>query len=169
MGEKLKSHLEVASNVAILLVALLILGFFARNLFYRNGPNLQSGLKIGDKIEHLPPALIKGEGQTLVVFMNTKCRYCTASIPFYNQLVELQQAVPNRISIVGVFTDNEEEVKVYVQRENLKMITALTDPSLFNAVGTPTLVLLDKSASVQNFWVGQLSKEQEQQVIGLFR
>jgi hypothetical protein len=54
MSEKLKSNLEVASNVAILLVALLILSFFARHLFFRNGPSLQSGLKIGDKIEHLP-------------------------------------------------------------------------------------------------------------------
>jgi hypothetical protein len=37
--------------------------------------------------------------------------------------------------------------------------------SILNVTGTPTLILADSSGRVLDFWVGKLSREEEQQVI----
>src|SRR5437588_1264244 len=152
---KLKSYLEVATNVAALLVALVVLGIFAWNQFTRHSiPQLQAGLQKGQDFVQVPGINFNTLSQTLIIAMSTKCHYCAESLPFYKQLAEAQRANGQATHIVAVFPNREDEVKQYVQQNKLDLETiAGVNLDALNISGTPTAVLIDSSGKVRDFWV----------------
>ncbi|HEX8174114.1 MAG TPA: thioredoxin-like domain-containing protein [Pyrinomonadaceae bacterium] len=164
---KLKKYLEVTTNVAVLLVAVAVLSALAWGYFVHNQkPQFQSGFQRGQSFAQLPTVSYNSAPQTLLIAMSTTCHYCSESIPFYKQLAEAQQSSGNAIHIVAVFPNSENEVKQYIQQSQLNVDTvAETDFKALNVAGTPTLLLIDKDGKILDFWVGKLSKDNEQQVI----
>lgn len=164
---KLKGYLEVATNIAVLLVALAVLGTFAWNYFGRTpAPQLQTGFQKGQTFAQVPGVSYESSPQTLLIAMSTNCHYCTESLPFYKQLVEAQRANGQATHIVAVFPNPEAEVRQYVQQNNLDLKTiAGVDFGALNISGTPTAILIDENGKVRDFWIGRLPQEQEQQVI----
>ena len=170
--QKLKTGLEVATNVAVLLVAVTILGLFAWN--YYQGRQLQtrlmSGLQKGTTLAALPGLNYSASPRTLLIAMNTRCQYCTASVPFYNQLAAFQKANDKTLRVVAVFPDTVDEVHQYVEQKQLGLETmSAMDLSKVNISGTPTMILVDSSGKILDFWVGQLATDVEQQVIESLR
>jgi len=164
---KIKESLEVATNVAVILVAVVLLSMLAR-VFFNDPPNVEmrAGLQKGQKLDNLLKGMNGNKNQTLVVALSTTCHYCEESIPFYNRLTEIQHETNSPVAIFAVFPNSEIEVREYVRRAGLNIsTTAETNFKALNLVGTPTMILLDSSGVVQNFWVGKLSKDQEQEVI----
>jgi peroxiredoxin len=164
---KLKSYLEVATNVAVLLVALVVSSVFAWNYFTRHSmPQLQTGFQKGQVFAQVPGINYHTSSQTLLIAMSTKCHYCTESVPFYQQLAEAQRASGKTTHVVAIFPNTEDEVKQYVQQNKLDLDTvADVNFGSLNIAGTPTTVLIDSSGKVRDFWVGKLPQEGEQQII----
>ena len=165
-ASKLKSSLEIVTNVAVLLVAASILFILADGFLgkYR-APSLRPGLTRGEALPALPGFEYGGAPKTLILALDTRCRYCAYSLPFYKELIEARRANPGA-RLVAVFPESADEVNRFV-RENgldLKAIPAASFDSL-GVAGTPTLILVDGSGTIQNFWAGQLSPEAEQQVV----
>jgi hypothetical protein len=168
---KLKSYLEVATNIAVLLVALAVLGTFAWNYFGRTpAPQLQAGFQKGQTFAQVPGVSYESAPQTLLIAMSTRCHYCTESLPFYKQLVEGQRANGQATHVVAVFPNPEAEVKQYVQQNNLDLETiAGVDFGALNISGTPTAFMVDSSGKVRDFWLGKLPQDKEQQIIKAVR
>lgn len=165
---KLKNYLEVTTNVAVVVVAIVVLSVFALTFFnHYQKTQVQAGLQRGQKLDRLPVATKNNAAQTLLVVMNTTCHYCSESIPFYNQLVETQHNTNNTTAIIAVFPNSENEVKEYVRQNqlNITTIAASIDFKALHVAGTPTIILIDNSGKIRDFWVGKLSKDEEQQVI----
>lgn len=164
---KLKSYLEVTTNVAVLLVALAILVTLAWNYFGRRpAPLLQAGFQKGQTFAQVPGIRYDSSPQTLFIAMNTHCHYCAESLPFYKQLADAQRTSSRATHVVVLFPNQETEVMQYVQQNGLDLETiASVDFSALNISGTPTLILLDDDGRVLDFWVGKLPQEQEQQVV----
>ena len=164
---KLKSHLEVATNVAVLLVALAILSTLAWTYFGRSpAPQLQAGFQKGQTFAQVPGVTYDSSSQTLLIAMSTRCHYCTESLPFYKQLATAQRTSGRATHIVAVFPDQEAEVRQYVQQNNLDLETvAGVDFGALKLFGTPTAILLDNNGKVRDFWIGKLLQDQEQQVM----
>jgi thioredoxin-related protein len=164
---KLKNYLEVATNAAVLLVALVVLSAFAWTYFIQK-PKLQLelGTQKGQTVAQLPTISYGNSPQTLIIAMSTKCSYCSESVPFYQQLTKKQHEDGTATRIIAIFPEMQDEVNQYIQQNQLGMTTvASVDFKPFNIGGTPTMILVDNSGKVLDFWVGRLSKDDEQQVV----
>jgi len=87
-----RERLEILTNVAVLLVAVSILAIIALNYIggQRPTPQIIEGLQRGQQFPMVSGIDYAGTASTLLIAMNTKCDYCTQSIPFYNQLADLK-------------------------------------------------------------------------------
>jgi hypothetical protein len=169
--QKLKSYLDVASNVAVLLVALVILGNFA--WVYLAGkpvPGLQSGLRKGESFSLIPGIDYSKNSQTLVIAMSSKCEYCNESISFFKQLLDANLENSNATRIVAVFPETAEEVWRYISEQQLNVNTI---PGInFKALdlpGPPSAVLISNEGKVLNFWIGKPSKDAEKEMLDSIR
>ena len=163
--QRFKYYLEIATNVAVLIVAILIIATFVKSYYaVRSLPQLQSGLQKGMSIKQLPGINYDDASQTLLVVMNTKCHFCSESVPFYKQL-EQQSQESKSSRIVAVFPNSKEEAEQYMKDKGLSLTTvAGINLSELNLAGTPTLILVDNKGMVQDFWAGKLPENTEKQV-----
>lgn len=164
-SQKLKSYLEVITTVAVLLAAVAVVKTYLFSPTQKSAAQLQSGLQKGATLEPLPGVDYGDSPQTLLIAMNTHCGFCKESIPFYNQLAELQRNNKSTRAI-AIFPNSEDEVRQYVKQQQLGLnAIATVDFNKLSLAGTPTMILVDKSGKVLDFWVGKLSTDAEQQVI----
>ena len=165
--QKLKSRLEAVTNVAVLLVAAAVLFTFAWNFnqAHRLTTRLQPGLQKGVVLGVLRGVNYGEAPRTLLVAVSTRCDHCTASVPFYNRLAELQGG-GRGLRVVSVFPEREDEVSLYASQTQLRLdAVAAADFPALNLAGTPTLILMDSAGKVLDFWIGRLSPDAEQQII----
>jgi thioredoxin-related protein len=164
---RVKTLLETATNISVLLVSLLIISAFAWGFFAKKQGTapLQVGLQRGAKLAPLPGFNYKDSSKTLLIAMSTRCAYCSESVPFYKQITEAKYAHA-QLRTAAVFPDSSDEVKQYAQQKqlNAELISGV-DLSSLDVSGTPTLILVDSNGTVLNFWVGRLSEEGEQEVL----
>lgn len=161
---KLKNYLEIITNTAVLLVAVAVLSAFTWSYFTRTlTPELQSGFKRGQDFTQLPPSIYSGSTQTLIIALNTKCSYCSESLPFYKRLAEIQRRNDRATRVVAIFPDAEDEVRQYTRQNQLDIETIpAVDFRMLDLAGTPTITLVDNSGKVLDFWIGKLSEDSEQ-------
>ncbi|HEU4712052.1 MAG TPA: hypothetical protein VFS76_10835 [Pyrinomonadaceae bacterium] len=165
--ENWAKYLEVATNVAVLLVAVALLGtLVATKLGSTPKPSFERGLQKGDVMPNLPSISYEATPRTLVMVLSTTCNYCTESLPFYKRVIEEQYKVHKQLSVVAVFPNSKTEVNDYVQRNRLEIKTvAEVLPGDLAVGGTPTLILVDAAGRVKEAWLGKLSPADEAEVI----
>jgi len=165
--EQWTKYLEVSSNVAVLVVAMALLGAIVSTRWAsQRKATFEDGLQKGQVFGRLPSLDYGAAQQTLVLVLSTKCNYCQESQPFYKRLLEAQQLSGQRTRIVAVFPNPKSEVEQYKQENqlNVESVPAL-NYGVLNVAGTPTLIMVDSTGRVLDLWVGMLSKGEEQQVI----
>ena len=60
----------------------------------------------------------------------------------------------------------DRETQEYTQREKLHLTTlGAVDFDALHVRGTPTVILVDKSGRVLDFWVGKLSTDDQQRIL----
>ena|ERR1700720_2312569 len=169
MTQKIKNSLEIATSVAVILVAIVVLTTFVRGYFNQNPqPQIQTGLQRGQQLTNLTSVIShSNDNQTiLLVAMTTTCHFCEESIPFYNQLAETFQKTSGSPAFLAVFPNPEDQVRTYAARQQLKMPTlAAVDFNSLKVNGTPTMIWLDHTGKILDFWVGKPSKTDEQQIL----
>jgi thioredoxin-related protein len=165
--EKLKSYLEITTNVAVLLVALVILGTLAWRYFTPKPEiRLQSGLQKGAVFPELPSINYNISSKTLLIALSSKCDYCSEGLPFYKELARVQQENSNSSRVIAIFSDTKDEVKQYVQGNGLDLETVSgIDFKAVNLIATPSIILVDNAGRIIDFWIGKPSKDVEQQII----
>lgn len=102
--------------------------------------------------------------KTLVLYVSTKCRYCTESGPFYQRL--LKENVSNKVKFVAVLPQTVEEGREYMDKLGIKIDEIYQSP--LQSIGvrsTPTLLLVNESGVVTDSWVGKLPPERQTQII----
>jgi hypothetical protein len=164
---KVKHSLERATNIAVILVAAVVLGTFGWNYF--NGRRIGSQLKPGLRKEAILPSLpglnYGDSSGTLLIAMNTDCDFCKASVPFYNQLADVQRNDATGIRAVAVFPNSSDQVHQFVGQHMLRLQTiAHTNLDDLKVSGTPTLILVDRQGRIVDFWLGKLSPEEQEAV-----
>lgn len=166
------SYIEVSSNIAVLVVAMALLGAIVSTRWWPSPDNvkLNNGLQKGQVVAQLPSIDFAASRQTLIAVLSTKCHYCTESLPFYRRLLEEQQRAQQATRIVAVFPNPQTEVDQYKQQNQLTLeALSAVNSSTLGVTGTPTLILIDSAGHVVDFWVGKLSQAEEQQIIEAVR
>lgn len=168
-GSRLRKSLEVATNIAVLLVAIAVLGVLALYLYNLHATpqtQLLPGLQRGATVPQVQGLSYRDAPRTLLIAMSTQCGYCKESVPFYHQIVKAEKASGMRTRIVAIFPNSQREVDLYVKQNQLEMDTrAETDFRRLHIAGTPTIILLDGAGVISNFWIGRLSEDDERQLI----
>ena len=156
--------LETLVNVAIIVVAVAVCAVLAKQYVLTSASGRSHGPEVGSKIELAGTDLSK-EDRTLLLVLQKGCHFCTDSGPFYQRLAREASARGNRVNLLAVMPQSEEEGRRYLSDLGVP-IERVTQASLskLDVSGTPTLILLDRG-KVSDVWVGKLPDESEAEVL----
>ena len=165
-------RIELAANVAIIIVAILIAAVFVRTYWlpksetpHQPGPaTIIPGTQLS-----LSGVDWKANGRTLVLALSTACHFCTESAPFYQRLAQERPKLGNT-HVIAAFPQPVADAQKYLADHGVK-VDAIIQTSLqsIGVVGTPTVILADDKGAIIESWRGKLSSEKENEVLARLR
>src|SRR5713226_9594614 len=162
----MKNKVEVAANVAVILLAVVIGSVFLMDRFAAPGPG-PNEVKAGDQLPGLHAYDWKAHDRTLVLALRNGCHFCEDSMPFYRRLAKLEQS--NQIGgvhLVAVFPDDPAVVRQVVETQQLTIeVLPGIELGQVKVQATPTVMLVDEQGRVSKVWMGQLPAAEEAEVI----
>ena len=167
---KIKNRINLAANIAILVVVILIGIVSARNYLpsFRSNKNHDYRVAAGSNVS-LSGVDWRKNGQTLLLVLDTKCPHCTASASFHQELASA--AAQNRgVQLVAVLPQDMRESKQYLSNLNVAIDDVRQSGfDVLGVQGTPTLILVNQNGKVEQSWPGKLPPEQETEVLKRIR
>lgn len=168
---QLLTGLQASANIATLIVACL-LSIALVKTYFLSGPALRptvtppslANASIGNNLKsQLPDVNWTANGETVLLALSTHCHFCTESTPFFRQLSERSGKT---FRIVAILPESTTAAQDYLKREGVH-VDQLKQMSLdkLGVVGTPTMLLFDKSGKVTKSWVGKLNLEEQSQAL----
>lgn len=157
--ERLKNTAEIASNIAVVLVAVAVLSFAIAYFWIPSKPKMIAGLEKGQQFSPVPNLDYKDTEQTLLIALNTDCPYCMESVPLYRKVMDAYPRGNKSLRIVALFPNKIKEVADYLTANALN-VDSVADLNLdaLHVPGTPTMILVNGRGEVQNFWLGRLGE-----------
>jgi len=153
--------IEVFANIAIVLVAALIVGIVYEQHHFGRGSN-RAVIAVGASVP------LKGidwaaTSSTLVMGMSTQCHFCTDSAPFYKDLVS--RVSPEKVHLLAILPQSPNESRRYLNNlgVNISDVRQVSLPTI-PISGTPTLLLVNGKGKVTRTWQGKLSPTQQTEV-----
>lgn len=95
----------------------------------------------------------------LIDFWESWCGYCILAIPKIEKLYNQYHA--KGLYVIGVTTENIDQIKKIVQRNNLTYPTVVGDKKIlddYKVSGRPTYVLIDANGKIVDYATGDLDK-----------
>jgi len=161
----MKKKLEIAANLAVIVLAVVIGSVFLRDRFARPGPD-PNEVKVGDQLPGLHAYNWKAHDRTLVLALRSGCHFCEASMPFYRKLAQLEQSNHTGVHLIAMFTDDPAIVRQVVETQQLTIeVVPGFELGQVKVQATPTLMLVDEQGRVSKVWMGELPAAEEAEVI----
>ncbi|MGA9770231.1 MAG: hypothetical protein WBV94_14415 [Blastocatellia bacterium] len=164
---KVKNFIEVASNVAVVVVALVVVISFIRGYISPSpAVRLQGGLQKGTQFPQVIGIDFSKSQRTLLVALDPNCESCVESFPFFKSLADKLYSKSNEAKMVVMFESSEETTKRYVRENQLKADAVFgTDFKAFNLSAIPAIILINNQGTIIDFWLGKPSNSIEEQII----
>jgi thiol-disulfide isomerase/thioredoxin len=165
--KNVQSKLEIGANIAIIVVAVLIVGLLIRLFFLPGGqqstkteypPTPVTGTKV-----NLPGVDWEHQSQTVLMVLQKGCHYCSESAPFYQKLVK--SAAGKDVKFLAVIPQTKEVSENYLSELGISGVE--TKQATLNSLqvrGTPTLIVVNEKGEITKVWIGRLPPEKEQEV-----
>ncbi len=172
MERTIQKKIEVAANIAIIVVAVILITVVTRQYLLpsRGRDQVQragapKGPQRGDAVK-LPGVDWLRNGKTILIAVSTNCRFCTQSAPFYQRLVNEHDDA----QLIALVPQTGEEGQAYLEKLGVKIgdVRQISYDSI-GVSATPTLILVDSSGKVANAWVGALPPDKENEVVRMLR
>lgn len=167
----LHKRVELLSNISIIVVATL-LGVVLVHRYLLPG-SLKSQAVEGAQIKpgmklSLPGVDWGRSTKTLLLVLSTNCHFCTESAPFYQRLAQ-EKAKHGDTSLIAVMPQSVSEAQKYLSDHGISVdqIRQATSGAPY-ARATPTLIMVDRTGSVIESWVGKLPPDKEVEVLNRF-
>lgn len=160
----LSKRIELLSNLAIIIVALLIGVVLVKNYLLPNTAQLSPQIAAGTKIS-LPETDWSQNKQTMLVVLQKGCHFCSESAQFYQRLAK-ETAGRSDVRLVAVLPQQTSDSKQYLNDLGVP-IDDVKQASLTSVGvrGTPTLILVNDKGAVTDSWVGKLPNSKEAEVL----
>lgn len=164
-------RVELLANVAIIVVALLLSAVLVKNYLPAGSARADGGAAANGLVNAGAKLSLQGvdwsrSDQTLVLALSNSCHFCSESGPFYQRLAQSGGAT----RFIAVLPQPVEDGQKYLDKLHVPVSEVRQSPlSALGVEGTPTLLLVDKSGTVKNVWVGRLQTEQEAAVLEAVR
>lgn len=164
--KKLKSILEVTTNIVVVLFAVVAIGVLVKNYFMPQGMKTSVAVRKGSVFPEMAGVDYTRTPRTLILALNVDCRYCTRSVPFYNSLAEAGHENVGQVNIVAAFINKDSAlVQAYAEEKQLSVrVIAGVDFDKLGVHTTPTLILVDSARKVLDSWRGELPPDGEREV-----
>lgn len=120
----------------------------------------------GELIRDTPELGLKDSPRTLLIGTASTCRFCTASMPFYNRLRQVAEA--QGVNVVAYTVEDLDRNREYLDAHGIApdaVVSASENGLLLHA--TPTIVLVGTDGTVLKSWLGQLRPSQEDELLRL--
>lgn len=163
----LTRKLETATNVAVLVAAILVAAYFVGLFIARLGSSEPSYRASPGTRLALPEAYdFTSHDRTLILAIQEDCSYCEASMPFYREIATNLNGACADYGVVAVLPNPPAAADALLSRYGLE-VPRLANTSLVSlgVTGTPTLVLVDLDGTVLDMWIGELSRAGEEEVL----
>jgi len=158
----IKANIEVATNLAVLFLAVILLSIGAVVWLVKPaGPKLSAGLQKGKAFGQGLNVDYSLSDHTLLIALNASCSHCQASIPLFRKVMTAHNQNYGSTQLVALFPDAEKEVAQYLQQNQLS-VRSVADLQLdsFQISSTPTMVLVDSRGLITDFRSGMLSDQE---------
>lgn len=158
---KTKLNLEAVTNVVILIAAVVLIGTLAKMWLAPAKPAPAPAVRYvkGDTVPELPKAIAtayEGSDKALLVYVNSNCQYCSASMEFYAKLQAAAKAGA-KVPVVFVSRESVETTRRYLASHGLTSATAaeLNSATAPKLQLTPTILLVSSTGAVLEQWTGK--------------
>lgn len=114
------------------------------------------------------PASLEAQGArgSVLLALSTNCQYCTASMPFYRRLRELDAVRAGALKLAVISLQPETQMREYLRTHDAGVDTIVTfADSGISIRGTPTLILVNARGEVVRSWTGQLRSDEEAEFV----
>jgi hypothetical protein len=155
---------EFLANIAIIILALIIGGAFAKRYLFSNVKTERAEIRAGEKVSLEGIDWVKNE-RTLLLALQSDCRFCSESAPFYRRLTQ-ELGEPRAVRLIAVLPQQVDDGQKYLNELDVTVdeVKQVSFESL-KVGGTPTLILVDSAGVVERVWLGKLSFTQEAEVL----
>jgi thioredoxin-related protein len=163
--------LERTANIVLIICALAMGGASAKQ-FWRGSPvnAARDVYSIGEKAPLLKNVQYADHDETLLMFINSECQYCTASMSFYKRMTEAQRQAGGALQFVALSTEESASLQAYLDKHGLVVDSAVSvDTSGLKFRSTPTLIAVNRDGRVLNEWVGQIASAREEEVMEVLK
>lgn len=166
--EKFSKKTEFVANLLIIITAVLLIGitihgYFGNSEVSTNKPSVRIQPTVGKKL-NLEKVNFAENPKTVVLALQTTCRFCNESAPFYKRLLE--ETKGKNVKFIAVFPTSVEDSQKHLTQLGITGFEVQQAPiSQLDASGTPTLILTNSRGEVEKFWVGKLPQDKESEAI----
>ncbi len=161
----LTKRIEVAANIAIIVVALLIVGVAVKRYWLTDQPARSNPQIIVNSKVSLQNVDWTKNDQTLLLVLQKGCRFCNESAPFYRRLAQSAATGRSNTQLIAVLPQDTGESRAYLNDLDVPIEAKQATVGSLGASGTPTLILVNRAGEVKASWVGKLPAEKEAEVL----
>ncbi len=162
----IRNALRITADVVVIVAGLsATYVLWQRHLSSPSPPEPVKAYQAGEKLGNVPLG-DRPSATTMLLVLNSRCRFCTESTPFYRRLVQARDDQELAMGIVAIGTESKDVLTEYlsVNRVSVDSIISIK-PGMLKPVGNPTLILVDAAGRVLDSWAGMLDKRGERTVI----
>jgi hypothetical protein len=170
MGKRLHAILEILSTVVTIAAGSALCWTL---LTHHSRPTpVHPQLVPGTQVRPITDHSLSSEGPTALIFVRPGCHFCTASMPFYkNLLTAAARPLEKPVRIYFVSQAPVDATLAYLKENNVVVDRAgVANVSLEQypyVTGTPTVLIVDPHGKLLKGWVGQVDTHTEQTILTL--
>ena len=165
------TKLEKTATVSFVASFLLLAGVLTRGyiLSHRPDPRAVPLVKTGELVR-LPGFTPGSAESTLVLVLSSQCHYCLDDLPFYKQLSTFRKSSGDSIHLIAVLPERTTSAREFLSNAGIGADDVLSmTPRRLGVQLLPTLLLLDRDGKLQQFWVGELNRNQREEILSVLR
>lgn len=162
MTTRTAQRLEVLSNVAVIIAAVVLVTILVR----REWPSPQPGSAASLQGKTIDFAALNGTPakRSLIMFISETCHFCEKEMPFYRTL---RETLPSGTSLVAVFPQHESDPGNFLAARSVQVDHVSSSDALahIGVMSTPTLLLVDQRGTVKRAWVGAQPEANHKEIL----
>ena len=156
------TRLEKATHVALIVVCCIATYVLIsqRTNWFRPGP--RPPVRVGQRLD-LPGERWASAPMTLVLAINSQCRFCEESLPLYRKLCG-SRGSPPRVAyrVIAVSEEPWQSLAGFLHRNGLGVDAVVSTPlDRLGIRGTPTVLVADSAGVVRSIFIGKLAEARE--------
>ena len=162
--------LERSANFATIVAAMAVCFAVVRQTIWPRNPIVlpaqQPPYAAGERLTGLSDVDFAAAPQTVVLFVRSSCHFCELSMPFYKALSNSPLRKNGAFRLVVASTESPAATREYL-KQNQVAVDQIVDVPLGRTKihGTPTLLLVDRTAAVVKSWMGLLPRSGEEELM----